>query len=137
MGLVSLDQMPRLAAAVEGAQPLEITLQYGKDPDGVYIQSSVQGKCELLCQFCLSVHPFQIESHTRFRPVLTLEATREIPDEDDPVLYENGFINVINMIEDDALLALPNYPKCADCSNEDTFSVQFATISDLDLHESK
>jgi uncharacterized protein len=136
IGLVGIDQLPRFVSATEGSEPLEVSLQYGQDIEGVFIDSLVKVKCQLLCQFCLSTFTYPIHSTTRFRPVLTLEAAREIPAEDEPVLYENGFINIINMIEDDALLAIPNYPKCNDCMNDnkaDTFPSQFAILANLDL----
>jgi uncharacterized protein len=136
-GLVSLDQLPRFAAAVESGEPLEVSLEYGQDPEGIFIQCLVKGSAHILCQFCLSDFRSPIDSNTRFRPVLTLEAAREIATDDEPVIYEGGFINIINMIEDDALLAIPNYPKCADCSNENTFSSQFATMSNSDHHQTE
>lgn len=114
-GLVKLDQLPRFAEVVESSEPLNVNLSYGRDHDGVYIDSKLRGSCQLLCQFCLSSYAFPLDSHTRFRPVLTIEATREINPDDEPVLYEDGFVNLISMIEDDALLAIPNYPKCKDC----------------------
>jgi uncharacterized protein len=134
IGLVGIDQLPRFASTVDGSEPLEVNLQYGQDIEGVFIASLIKVKCQLLCQFCLSTFSYPIHSHTRFRPVLTLEATREIPSEDEPVLYEDGFVNIINMIEDDALLAIPNYPKCNDCMNNnkaDTFPSQFDIIPNL------
>lgn len=133
---VELTQMPRYASAVEGSTPLEVSLQYGRDAEGVYILTSLQATCQLLCQFCLTSYPQSIQANTRFRPVLTLEATREISPEDEPVMYENGFINVINMLEDDALLAIPSYPKCNACMHDnmaDTFTSQFATMASSDL----
>lgn len=136
MGSISIDQLPRFASAVEGSQSLEVGLQYGQDEDGIFIATHVSTRAELLCQFCLSNFTYPLESHSKFRPVLTLEATREIPADDEPVLYEDGFINIISMLEDDALLAIPNYPKCNDCMNDnkaDTFPSQFAILANLDL----
>jgi uncharacterized protein len=135
MGLVAIDQLPRFASAVESSEPLEISLQYAKDIEGVYIDSVIKVKCQLLCEFCLSIFTFSLHSKSRFRPVLTLEATREISQDDEPILYEDGFINTINMIEDDVLLAIPNYPRCSDCMGDDnkadTFPSQFDIIPNL------
>lgn len=114
-GLVELKQLPRLKETVESAQPLRASLQDGKDQDGYYIQSHIETECELICQFCMEVYTFPLQSTTRFRPVLTLEATREVSPDEEPIIYENGKVNLINMIEDDALLAIPNYPKCYAC----------------------
>jgi uncharacterized metal-binding protein YceD (DUF177 family) len=76
-----------------------------------------------------------LQSFNKFRPVHTLEAAREISDECEPVLYEDGNINIINLIEDDAILAIPNYPQCNDCKHDnmgDTFPSQFAIMANSD-----
>lgn len=131
-GLVELSQLPRFACGIESSMPLDAQLSYGRDEDGVYIDASLSTRCQIMCQFCLSHFSFLLQSNSRFRPVLTLEAAREVSDDCEPVLYENGIINIINMIEDDALLALPNYPQCNDCKHNnkaDTFPSQFDTIT--------
>lgn len=127
-----MSRLPRLLEATESSSPLEASLQFGRDMEGVYIQTSLKAESELLCQFCLSPYPFELASSSRFRPVSTLEAAREISEQDEPVLYEEGTINIINMLEDDALLALPTYPKCKVCENDnkaDTSHSQFAILA--------
>lgn len=135
-GRLSLSQLPRFASLVEGSDPLLVSLLYGQDEEGVFIDTSVKGNCQLLCQHCLESYTYSLHSLARFRPVYTLEAAREVPEDSEPVLYEEGFINIINMLEDDAMLAVPTYPKCTDCefnNKTDTFPSQFATIAGLDL----
>jgi uncharacterized protein len=116
-GLIESSRLTRYSSAVESSGPLEASLQFGQDAEGIFIDTTLKAESEVLCQFCLSRYSHALRSASRFRPVLTLEAAREISDEDEPVVYENGLINIINMLEDDALLALPNYPKCKECEN--------------------
>lgn len=131
-GSVELSQLPRFASAVESSLPLEAHLAYEQDEDGVFIDTTLNTRCQLLCQFCLSQFSFLLQTNNRFRPVFTLEAAREVSAECEPVLYEDGIINIINMIEDEALLALPNYPQCNDCKHHkaDTLSSHFDIIPD-------
>lgn len=135
-GLIPLSQLERFAASVEGSAPLEVSLHFSRDIEGMVIRTQIKAECQLLCQSCLSEYNQTIESSASYRPVYTLEQARELSLDDEPVLYENGFINIINMIEDEALLALPNYPRCKGCNFDnkaDTFVSQFATIANSDL----
>jgi uncharacterized protein len=135
-GKLTLSQLPRFASLVESSSELDASLVYGQDEEGVFIDTHLKGSCELLCQHCLESYPFSLKSLARFRPVYTLEAAREVPEDSEPVLYEEGFVNIINMLEDDAMLAVPTYPKCKNCelnNKTDTFPSQFATIAGLDL----
>jgi uncharacterized protein len=118
LGLIDASRLTRYSSAVESSSPLEASLQFGRDPGGIFIDTTLKATCEILCQYCLSSYLQALHSASRFRPVPTLEAAREISDDEEPVLYEDGLVNIINMLEDDALLALPNYPKCKDCEND-------------------
>ncbi len=89
---------------------------------------SVSGSVQLMCQRCLVPYPFQVQSES----VLILaknEASADeidglLDDESIDVIVGNKALNIFDLIEDEALLALPFSPKhdiCPDPAVLDAF----------------
>ncbi len=84
---------------------------------------SVAGAVQLLCQRCLTPFAFEIDSST----VLMLAKDDAHADEIDEILEDESIdvivgsrtMNIADLIEDEALLALPFSPKHETCPNTD------------------
>jgi len=120
-GSILVADLPRLteeSANADGA--LDWSLQGGKDELGhPQLKLSVNGAVQLMCQRCLTPFAFDIDSES----ILILAKNEENADEIDALLEDDEVdvvvgsktFNVMDLIEDEALLAIPQSPKHAVC----------------------
>ncbi|RBA25702.1 YceD family protein [Herminiimonas fonticola] len=116
-GDVSIADMARLSAeSVNKSASLHWTLQGGADSlNHPQLILTVSGEIELMCQRCMTPLKFAVESES----VLILAKTDERADEIDILLADDTVdvivgskaMNVMELIEDEALLAIPLAPK--------------------------
>jgi len=143
-GELPVASLPRLAKeSMGGAGALQWVLQGGRDHRGhLRLSMSVQGGVMLVCQRCL--HPFRFDIDSTATLVLARdEASADemdalLADEDVDVIVGSHAMNLAELIEDDALLALPLSPRHETCpdqllppqAQEKKFS-PFAVLKDL------
>ena len=120
-GRIQVADLPRLSeetANTDGA--LAWSLSGGKDQYGhAQLVLSVQGSVNLICQRCLTPFAFEVDSES----VLILAKNEENADEIEALLEDDEIdvvvgsktFNVMDLIEDEALLAIPQSPKHAVC----------------------
>jgi uncharacterized protein len=118
---VSIADLPRLSAdcaTSDGA--LNWSLSGGTDKLGhPRLVLKVQGAVQLMCQRCLTPYAFEIDSES----VLILgkdegnadEIEALLDDDEVDVVVGSKAFNVMDLIEDEALLAIPQSPKHAVC----------------------
>lgn len=143
-GEFAVSDLPRLAEeSVDKSGTLRWSLQGGSDTLGhPQLTLSVSGSARLMCQRCLTPFDFAIESGT----VLILAEDDAGADEIDALLADalvevivgSRSFNIAELIEDEALLAIPSSPKhdaCLDQPVIDTETVEkaspFAVLQDL------
>jgi len=83
----------------------------------LFLDVTVDGRVWLDCQRCLGVYPESIATKMRFEVVASEEAADEAPmdeDETDVIVGSKKF-SVLELVEDEVLLALPTAPKHAVC----------------------
>ena len=82
-------------------------------PNQFWLEVVVSGQLPIMCQRCLSVYNEHIDVHTQFLVLDTEEEVDAYPLDEDSldVLALNPQFNLLNLIEDEALLALPLIPK--------------------------
>lgn len=113
--------LPRLSEESANAEGgLDWTLQGGKDKLGhAQLRLTVSGSVQLMCQRCLTPFAFEIDSES----ILILAKNEENADEIDALLDDDEVDVVVgsktfdikDLIEDEALLAIPQSPKHAVC----------------------
>jgi uncharacterized protein len=116
-GEIAVADMPRLAAeCTDSAGVLQWSVEGGKDALGhSRLKLLVTGSVKLICQRCLQAFDFGIESDS----VLILAANEAVADEleerlDDEtveVIVGSKTLDLIALVEDEALLALPISPR--------------------------
>ncbi len=124
-GTLTLADLPRLAKEVASAAPIHWVVQGGTDQFGYpRLDLTVTGSVELSCQRCLTPFSFAIASASTLilakdeQELDSIDAVLE-DDELDVILGSKEF-NLIELIEDEALLALPLAPKHATCPDAAT-----------------
>lgn len=116
-GDVLVADLARLSAeSVNKSASLHWTLQGGADSlNHPQLILSVSGSIELMCQRCMTPLKFAVESES----ILILAKTDERADEIDALLDDDNVdvivgskaLNVMELVEDEALLAIPLAPK--------------------------
>ena len=83
----------------------------------LFVDVTVNGRVWLDCQRCLGIYPEPIATDLRFEVVASEEAADEVPMDDDEldVLVGSKKFSVLELIEDEVLLALPTAPKHEVC----------------------
>jgi len=123
-GEVAVADLPRLAQEVVGKSgEIRWSLQGGSNIHGhPQMELVVAGVVELVCQRCLVPVVFSIESAS----VLVLARDEEGADEIEALLESESVevivgsnaLNILDLVEDDALLSLPLSPRHEACPNQ-------------------
>lgn len=121
-GDLAVSELPRLAQeTVDQAGTLRWVLQGGRDQQGhPRLQLAIRGNVELLCQRCLMPLAFTLDSTSTL--VLAQdegsadEVEQMLADEDVEVIVGSASMNLLHLIEDEALLALPISPRHDACA---------------------
>jgi uncharacterized protein len=123
-GEIAVAELPRLAEeSVDKAGTLQWSLQGGNDQRGhAQMVLSVSGAVNLVCQRCLAPFPFQIASDSTV--VLAPdegsadEIDAQLADEPVEVVVGSRNFDIAQLIEDEALLAIPLSPKHEVCPGQ-------------------
>jgi uncharacterized protein len=120
-GVTPVAEMPRLAAdCADKSGEIRWSLQGGETRQGYpSLTLSVAGTVQLVCQRCLAPFPYEIDSST----VLVLGRDDEeadqieeiLDDESIDVIVGSACVDIRDLFEDEALLALPQAPKHEVC----------------------
>lgn len=111
-GQLNIDQMQRLLALIESNQGLvNFELEFSRDDQGnTVIRGSVETTLDMLCQRCFKSMSFDLSGNISLQVVATIEASRECPDQFEPLLLEQDEVRLDELVEDEILLALPLSP---------------------------
>jgi uncharacterized protein len=112
VGTLPLSVFPRLAehlASPEG--DIHVDMKFSSHTKNqVSVDLRVNGDIPLICQRCLEPYLQPIAGEARLSPIHEEDEGENIPEGTDPVLLEQGNLNVYSMIEDEILLSLPTIP---------------------------
>ncbi|MFZ6844924.1 YceD family protein [Undibacterium sp. RuTC16W] len=119
--IADLSRLSEESATQDGA--LTWSLTGGKDQLGhPQLSLAVRGQIQLMCQRCLTPFVFELDSES----VLILAKDEDSADEIDALLDNDEVdvvvgsktLNIIDLIEDEALLEIPQSPKHAVCPDD-------------------
>src|SRR5690554_5609456 len=108
-GLMALDLFERLAAEV-GPQTgdCQIWLDVAIDTQGRReIRGRLEAELQLPCRRCLAPIPQRIESEFLLGLVTSDALAAELPHTHEPALVENEQLNLLEVVEDELILSLP------------------------------
>lgn len=122
--VLHFSRLADMLANTEGQ--LDCRLQGGKDANNApYMRLLVQGALSLICQRCLQPFEYEVSIDTHFlvRNESDMPAPEDESDEEDYLLIQ-AEMPVLELMEDELLLALPIAPKHeeGECSNESNSS---------------
>jgi uncharacterized protein len=118
---VALAELPRLADVLTTAEgSLSVRLEGWRDEQGKsWLQLDVAGEPVLCCQRCLGGVKFPLGIHSRLQLIAPGEDWPDDDLEDDSAdaIAAEGELNVLSLIEDEVLLALPIAPRHEHCES--------------------
>ncbi|VAX09774.1 hypothetical protein MNBD_GAMMA26-1204 [hydrothermal vent metagenome] len=111
-GRVAIADLPRLSKGVLGAQgEVELELIFGHDREKrAYIQGFVKADLILECQRCLRPMDAPLMSQLNIALVKGLAEAERLPEYYDPLLLNEPRIRLLDVVEDELLLSLPQVP---------------------------
>ena len=116
-GEVALSQLPRLASVVLGGRDgsearVSYELRFERDRDGrALVNGRVQSCLRLPCQRCLGEVGIAIDAPLRLGLINHDQVAGELPDDLDPLVITDERLDLLALIEDELLLAIPTVPR--------------------------
>jgi len=135
-GHADLADLPRLAEVVLDAEgDIELQLEFGRDRDKhACISGFVKAGLLLECQRCLHPMLFSIESQLSIALVRSTEEAERLPEHYDPLLLDEPRIRLLDIVEEELLLSLPQVARheAGECSCTDFHQKDEQAIVDRD-----
>ncbi len=108
-----LTQMKRLSAMLYRAEGIvTVTLAFSIDVLGVSrLLGNVQAGLDLVCQRCLEPMHIDLDTSLALGFARSAAGLEQIPSELEAVRVEGGQVNLLELLEDEIMLALPQIPR--------------------------
>ena len=108
-GSYPLASLPRLSECLTDTRgEASFSLEFFRDEQHrAGLRGIVEAVLIVQCQRCLEAMPWSVRSDVALAFVEGLDEAERLPDALDPVLVENGRVELRDLIEDELLLALP------------------------------
>jgi uncharacterized protein len=118
---LALAGLPRLADVLTTTEGfLSVRLEGWRDEQGKsWLQLDVAGEPVLCCQRCLGGVKFPLSIHSRLQLIAAGEdwPDDDLEDDSTDAIAAEGELNVLSLIEDEVLLALPIAPRHEQCES--------------------
>jgi uncharacterized protein len=118
-GKLPLSAFPRLADMLtHQTNEVKIELRLGRDDEYIaYLIGTLEVSLPLICQRCWKTVDYDLALPISLSPVLSEAAGKKLPDRYEPLVLQEDYLLLAEMIEEELLLGLPMVPKHAqsDC----------------------
>lgn len=140
---MGLDELPRLAELLTTtAGSLSVRLEGWRDEQGKsWLQLDIAGEPVLCCQRCLGgmKYPLAIRSRLQLIAPGADWPDDDLEDDSADAIAADAELNVLSLVEDEVLLALPIAPRHEQCESPSASasgngSSPFAALADLKKH---
>jgi uncharacterized protein len=113
-GRLEIVTLERLSdSVVDQSGAVEIRIEFSKEEKRVVVSGQVKGELQLECQSCLQTLNWPLDIEFKLAVVSSLQEVDKLSDYE-PLLLDGDKISLSTLIEDEILLALPDYPRHAD-----------------------
>jgi len=112
-GTMQLSRMPRLSLLLEsnsGEAGFSARFRYDRQKN-VVIDLVVEADLVLLCQRSLEAYTEPVRRQSRLAVIESLEEQDSLPGDYDPVLVEDHRMALLELVEDELLLGVPQIPR--------------------------
>lgn len=116
-----LSRMPRLEALLgeeQGSKTAMFEARFAFDRQGlVTIDVAVKADLQLLCQRSLEPYTEHVDRRSMLAVIENVADQEEIPEHYEPVLVEERRLALVDLVEEELLLAVPQVPRNPDTEN--------------------
>ncbi|MEW6467195.1 MAG: YceD family protein [Pseudomonadota bacterium] len=110
-GEVQVAELLRLRDTVLQDAPVRFSFSFGKSDEGLaVVTGKVRGTVELTCQRCLEPVPIEVDADVALGVVDSEVEAKRLPPDLDPLVLGEDPVRLVDLIEDEVLLALPVVP---------------------------
>jgi len=108
-GQIALADMARLGESLQNTTgEVSVSLEFGIDNEGIrFIHGHIQAEVGLVCQRCLELMRYPIDSEFMLGLVRSTSEAEALPSHYEPLLVDDEPLFLRDIIEDELLLALP------------------------------
>ncbi len=121
-------ELKRLVEALASdAGDVSVHLSFGIDEQRIrYIRGNLAARVEVVCQRCLGTVSIDIQSEMNIGVVWDDEQAKHLPKHYDPLIVEEEFVDLVDVIEDELLLSLPfvSYHESEQCADDSRCAVE-------------
>ncbi len=107
--VAALTRLSDLVAEPEGEVRVEVS--FVKEGRLAFIAGRIDAELRLICQACLQAVAWQGDLAFKLAAVSSLEEADRLGLDCEPLLFNGERVSLTDLIEDEILLALPDYPK--------------------------
>jgi len=111
-GTIEISELTRLSdLLLDGSGIVDIDIAFDKEGRVPTIQGEIKANLILECQSCLKQVVLPIERNFKLGLVQSLEQADRLASDCEPLLLEDEKLSLSEIIEDELLLALPDFPR--------------------------
>lgn len=112
MGRIPLSSFSRLAEILlDNTGSVDIELSFRREGKLAMIEGRIETTLTLVCQNCLQDLPWPVNNVINLAIVSSIDEANRLPENYEPLLLEEEKILITDIIEDELLLVVPQYPK--------------------------
>jgi uncharacterized protein len=130
-GLIPLNCFDRLSAILlNDTGSIAVDLNFSREGKLAVIEGKIESELHLICQNCLQDLTWPIDNTIRLAVISSIEEADRLPENYEPLLLEEEKVLLKDIVEDELLLILPQYPKhMHDCLNQSASSSETSSVS--------
>ena len=108
-----MGKMPRLTPLLASSEgEAAFTLEFDQDGEQrARIRGHVQAPLSLVCQRCLEQMVLQVDAKFQLSPVAGPREAEMLPAEYDPLMLDEPLLHLLDLVEDELILAIPPAPR--------------------------
>jgi uncharacterized protein len=111
-GVLEISELARLSDVLQDTEGLvAIELFFDKEERIAVVNGHIKASLTFECQACLTPVTLLIDKNFKLGFVSSLEQADKLTSDCDPFILEDGRVALIELIEDEVLLALPDFPR--------------------------
>ncbi len=112
LGKIKINEMPRLSEILlDDSGEIEINLSFDKEGRVPTIVGEIKANLIIECRSCAEQFVLPVDQHFKLGLVQSLEQADRLPSDCEPLMIEVEKISLNELVEDELLLALPDFPK--------------------------
>jgi uncharacterized protein len=112
VGSVKFQRMNRLSELLFDKEgELKVDLHFYKEGKVPIIEGHIEGHLNLICQTCLQSLPWSVRKEVKIGMVQTIEQADRLKGGLEPMIVTEGKVSFPGIIEDEVIIALPDYPR--------------------------